>query len=100
MVLEDKVKHKSRGLPSPDHADACVLAFAGYTVYDFKEAKGGKQTLTRSAILNHEATIKEQGLPPAIKHYLRDREFQWTKKQALSKGFNPGAILRSIYGSN
>ncbi len=87
IVLESKKEARAKGRPSPDRADACVLAFAGLTIADFRDGKpieAYKPKDPEQAVLEaREAQLK----------YLTEE-----RKKSLTKFKSPSSILRKHYG--
>jgi len=99
LFLESKKEAKARGQKSPDRADACVLAFAGYIADDFKNgittAKFQRQPLNTKTLINANVDM-----PPAVRAFYEERNRELNRDRSVkSFGFNPGAILRGIYGN-
>jgi hypothetical protein len=89
--LESKAKHRGRTGESPDHSDAFVLAWAGYSLEDLASKKNSGAVSTQSVNVNLIAQIP-QGT------FKFDDLFKRNHKKDDSKAFNPYRILRGIYG--
>lgn len=63
LVLESKTDSRAKGLGSPDHADAYVLAFTGLTINDFvdinKTEAPAKRVITQEDILSGNVNVEE-----------------------------------------
>ena len=105
--LLSKEEEKSQGHPSPNRADAVVLAFTGLTITDFTDAKRSiarvnPQNLPSQELLSGESfksKDRKYDFSPAIESFRSEiaTELNNQKKVNRFSFSNPANILRSIY---
>jgi hypothetical protein len=105
--LLSKEEEKSQGHPSPNRADAVVLAFTGLTITDFQD---GKRSIARTvpqnipsqeilANISNGPKERTYDFAPAIESFRSEIQAELNKQKKVNKfGFsNPANLLRSIY---